>query len=46
VLDAFLEIESEIVQIAARFRDADVEKGRAKLAAMANPVRGGVGFTC
>ena len=45
VLDAFLEIESEIVQIATRFRDADGKKGGEELAAVANPIRRRVGFT-
>ena len=45
VLDAFLEIESEILQIATRFRDADEEKGKRKLAEMTSPVRSRVEAT-
>ena len=45
VLDAFLEIESEILQIATCFRDADEEKGKRKLAEMTSPVRSRVEAT-
>jgi adenylate cyclase len=46
VLDAFLDIEPEIIQIAARFRDADEEAASDDLTAAPPPIRNEVEFTC